>query len=225
MPPTIAAFDVEMSEGIRKYISVEDPTGYLALAQFGIVEFHAWGCTRQDIERPDRITFDLDPGEGFGWRELVEAALHIRDELRTRFQLEPFVKTTGGKGIHVVVPITPTREWKEVHKTTGDIASLIAAGNPDTFTANMGKVHRPRRVFLDIHRNARTATAASAYTLRARPGLPASAPVRWEDLPGIDAPADFNYASLPALVMKTGDPWADINEFARDLRPVSRPGK
>lgn len=223
MPASVDSFPVEMSEGVRRYISIEDAKGYVALAQFGVVEFHAWGCTRDEIEKPDRVTFDLDPGEGMHWREVVMAALHVREQLQKRFKLVPFVKTTGGKGLHIVVPIA-AREWKEVHKTTGDIAAAIAGADPDTFTTNMGKTHRTRRIFIDIHRNARTATAVSPYSLRARTNLPASAPVGWADLPALDDPADFNYSSLPSFLTKTGDPWADINEFARDLAPLSKTG-
>jgi bifunctional non-homologous end joining protein LigD len=222
MPKTLATFPVEVSDGVRNYLSVEDAKGYLALAQLGIVEFHAWGSMKSDIERPDRITFDLDPGEGLHFREVVEAALHVRDVLRKHLKLVPFVKTTGGKGLHLVVPIKPKLQWKEVHAITSQIASAIAGADPGTFTTTMGQSNRKRRIFIDIHRNARTATAVSAYSLRARPNLPASAPVSWADLPSIDAPSDFNYAVLPSFLTKTGDPWADINQSARDLAPLSK---
>ena len=221
MPSSVGTFDLTNSEGEDKsYLSVEDAKGYLALAQFGVVEFHTWGTTRKRLEKPDRVTFDLDPGEGMAWREIVEAAVHIRGELEA-LKLTPFVKTSGGKGIHVVVPIKPKLGWKAVHQATGQIAERLAAAQPDTFTTNMGKTHRKRRIFIDFHRNARGHTSAAPYSLRARTNLPASTPVSWADLESIDAPEDLNYSSLPGLLSMSGDPWADIDEFARDLPILS----
>jgi DNA ligase D len=220
MPPSVVTFQSTNSEGETKsYLSVEDAKGYLALAQFGVVEFHCWGTMRTQLEKPDRITFDLDPGEAIGWREMVEAAVHLRGELEG-LGLAPFVKTSGGKGIHIVVPVTPKLAWKEAHKAAGDIAARLAATAEDTFTTKMGKENRRRRVFIDFHRNSRGATSAAPYSLRAKPHLPASTPIRWSDLESIDSPEDLNYSSLPGLLTTSSDPWADIHEFARDL-PIS----
>lgn len=217
MPSTVISFETRNSDDEAKsYISIEDAKGYLALAQFGAVEFHTWGCLRRKIERPDRAVFDLDPGEGIEWREVVEAALHVKGELEA-LGLEPFVKTSGGRGIHVVVPTTGRLTWKNFHQSTSEIATRIAASAADTFTTTMGKENRKRRIFIDYHRNARSHTSAAPYSLRGRPYTPASTPLSWSNLESIDAPEDLNYSSLPALVATTGDPWADINDFARDL--------
>ncbi|WP_315928438.1 DNA ligase D [Mesorhizobium sp. SP-1A] len=222
MPATIAAFDTTNSEGeTRTYISVEDAKGYLALAQFGVVEFHTWGCERKSLDKPDRAVFDLDPGEGVGWREVVEAAVHVRSELQ-RMGLEPFVKTSGGKGVHVVVPVKKRFGWRRFHQACSEISSRIAATAPDTFTTVMGAENRRKRIFIDFHRNARSHTAAAAYSLRARPHLPASTPLTWADLEAIDAAEDLNYSSLPGLVAATGDPWADIDDFAAELPMPSK---
>ena len=224
MPPTVAYFETKNSEGETKtYISVEDAKGYLALAQFGVVEFHTWGTLRQHLDKPDRVVFDLDPGEGITWREVVEAAVHVRTELQ-ELGLEPFVKTSGGRGIHVVVPVTHKLGWKQFHRAAGEIAARIAATAPDTFTTVMGKGNRKRRIFIDIHRNARSATAVAPYSLRSRTHMPASTPLSWTDLESIDAPEDLNYSSLPGLLAASGDPWVDINDFARDL-PVLSPAR
>ncbi|HTV71739.1 MAG TPA: DNA ligase D [Rhizobiaceae bacterium] len=217
MPPSVATIETENSEGEEKsYISVEDAKAYLALAQFGVVEFHTWGSTRKKLDKPDRLVFDLDPGEGINWREVVEAAVHVKAELE-RLKLVPFVKTSGGRGIHIVVPVKPTLNWKQAHKATSDIAERIAKKDPAVFTAVMGKANRKKRIFIDFHRNARSATSAAAYSLRARPGLTASTPLSWADLESIDAPEDLNYSSLPALLAVSGDPWAEINGSARTL--------
>jgi DNA ligase D-like protein (predicted polymerase) len=155
------------------------------------------------------------------WREVVEAAVHMRVELAA-LGLTGFAKTTGGKGIHVFVPVTRKLDWKAVHAATGEIAERVAKGAPDTFTTTMGASNRKRRIFIDFHRNARSATAVAPYSLRARNNLPASAPLSWEDLERIDAPQDLNYSSLPGLVAASGDPWAAIGDFARDLPAPKR---
>jgi DNA ligase D len=219
MPPTIASFDTKNSEGETKgYISVEDVKGYLALAQFGVVEFHTWGTLRKNLDRPDRVVFDLDPGEGIAWREVVEAAVHVRGALQG-LGLEPFVKTSGGKGIHVVVPTTRKLGWKQFHEAASEISAGIAATAPTVFTTVMGKENRRKRIFIDFHRNARGATAVAPYSLRGRAHTPVSTPLSWSDLESIDAPEDLNYSSVPGLLETTGDPWADINDFARELPP------
>ncbi|MEO5325105.1 DNA ligase D [Mesorhizobium sp. CC13] len=217
MPPTIASFDTKNSDDETKtYISVEDAKAYLALAQFGVVEFHVWGALRKHLDKPDRIVFDLDPGEGIAWRDVVEAALHVRGELE-KLGLVSFAKTSGGRGIHVVAPLKRKLGWKQVHQATSAISSQIAATAPSTFTTVMGKENRKKRIFIDFHRNARSATAAAPYSLRARTGMPASTPLSWSDLESIDAPEDLNYSSLPGLLAKSGDPWADIADHARDV--------
>ncbi|PBC18768.1 MULTISPECIES: DNA ligase D [unclassified Mesorhizobium] len=217
MPPSVVTFQATNSEGETKsYLSVEGAKGYLALAQFGVVEFHTWGTHRLSLDKPDQIVFDLDPGEGISWREVVEAAVHIKGELEG-LGLVPFAKTSGGNGIHITVPVTPKQNWKKLHQATSAISTHLAATAPDTFTTTMGKENRKKRIFIDYHRNARGHTSAAPYSLRARTNLPASTPVSWSDLEAIDAPQDLNYSSLPGLLETSGDPWADIEDFARDL--------
>ncbi|OCO98428.1 MULTISPECIES: DNA ligase D [unclassified Ensifer] len=221
MPPEIGSFASSNSEGETKsYLSIEGTKGYLALAQFGVIELHSWGTRRARLEKPDRIVFDLDPGQGIAWRDVVEAAVHIRGELEA-LGLVPFVKTSGGSGIHVVVPVRPKLDWKKTHQATSAIASRLAATAPQTFTTTMGKENRVKRIFIDFHRNARGHTAAAPYSLRARTNLPASTPLNWADLETIDAPQDLNYSSLPGLLDTFGDPWADIDDFAKDLPLMS----
>ncbi|CDX20318.1 ATP-dependent DNA ligase [Mesorhizobium sp. ORS 3324] len=222
MPPSVAVFESINSEGETKtYLSVEDAKGYLALAQFGVVEFHTWGTHRTKLDKPDQIVFDLDPGEGIAWREVVEAAIHIKGGLES-LGLVPFAKTSGGKGIHITVPVTRKQNWKKLHQASSAISTFLAATAPDTFTTTMGKENRKKRIFIDFHRNARGHTSAAPYSLRARTNLPASTPVSWADLETIDAPEDLNYASLPGLLETSGDPWAEIDEFARDLPVMER---
>ena len=217
MPEGIARVDTANSEGeAQTFIAVSDTKAYLALAQFGAVEFHAWGTHVDHLDRPDRIIFDLDPGEGVAWRDVVNAAVHLQGELE-KLGLVPFVKTSGGKGVHIVVPTTQKLGWKAAHAASARLAADLAATGPDTFVTVMGSENRKRRIFIDYHRNARSATAVAAYSLRARTHLPVSTPVKWRDLESIDSPQDLNYSTLPRLLTMSGDPWADINESSRDL--------
>ncbi|CAN7604767.1 DNA ligase D [Devosia sp. LjRoot16] len=225
MPKSINVFETQNSdEEDKTYLTIEDAKGYLALAQFGVVEFHAWGSHLTHLDKPDRVTFDLDPGEGIEFREVVEAAVHLRGELEA-FGLVPFVKTSGGKGLHLVVPIEPKQNWKQVHAVTGEMAATMAKTAPDTFVTTIGAQNRKRRILIDIHRNARSATAVSPYSLRARTNMPASTPLDWRDLESIDAPVDLNYSTLPGLLTTSGDPWAEINLSARPLPASSKAGR
>jgi bifunctional non-homologous end joining protein LigD len=217
IPEGIARVDTTNSEGeAQTFIAVSNTKAYLALAQFGAIEFHAWGTHLDHLDKPDRIIFDLDPGEGVDWRDVVNAAVHLRGELEA-LGLVPFVKTSGGKGVHIVVPTTKNLSWKAAHAASGRLAADLAAREPDTFVTVMGAENRKRRIFIDYHRNARSATAVAAYSLRARTHLPASTPIEWRDLESIDSPQDLNYSTLPRLLTMSGDPWAEINESSRDL--------
>jgi DNA ligase D len=226
MPSSMATFETMSSEDgeLRKYIAIEDAKGYVGLAQFGVIEFHTWGCKYKDLEKPDRVIFDLDPGEGIKFKDTVAAAYFVKAQLEA-MGLTPFVKTSGGKGLHVVVPLKPKLDWKKVHAGTGEIADRIAKAAPDTFVTNMAKGKRTRRIFIDFHRNGRLATAVAPYSLRARTNLPASAPVNWGDLQSIDAPEDLNYSTLPGFLNNSGDPWAAMDQSAADLAAVIKPRK
>jgi bifunctional non-homologous end joining protein LigD len=207
----------EGSKERADYLYVEDARGLFALAQFGAIEFHSWGCRVDQPERPDRIVFDLDPDEGLPWREVVRATHDVADALR-ELGLVPFVKTTGGKGLHVVVPIARRHGWPEVRRFCEAFARQQAQQAPKRFTANMAKRERRGRIFLDYLRNARSATAVAAYSLRARPGVPASTPLAWSELDLIDNPRALDYATVPERLSEDfDDPWADIDRAARAL--------
>ena len=149
-------------------------------------------------------------------RKIVEAAFFVKEYLEG-LGLTPYVKTSGGKGLHVVVPLKPRLDWKKVHAGTGEIAARIAKAAPETFVVNMAKDKRSKRIFIDFHRNYRGATAVAPYSLRARANLPASTPVNWSDLRSIDAPEDLNYSTLPGILNNSGDPWAAMDQDAGDL--------
>jgi DNA ligase D len=220
MPEAVKTIPL-LEEGSKEradYVYVEDARGLLSLPQFGTVELHGWGCRVDQPERPDRLVFDLDPDEGLPWRQVIDAAFEVRDALEG-LGLVPFLKTTGGKGLHLVVPIVRRHGWEEVARFCETFARHMAATAPRRFTANMKKTERRGRIYLDYLRNKRSATAVAAYSLRARPGVPSSTPLTWSELSQLDDPKDLNWSTVPTRVERDdfADPWAGIDKAARAL--------
>jgi bifunctional non-homologous end joining protein LigD len=218
MPEAVRTIPLKEGKGeTGEYLYLENARGLLSLAQFGAVEFHSWGCRVDKPEQPDRIVFDLDPDEGLPWGQVTDAAFEVRAALE-ELGLVPFLKTTGGKGLHVVVPLLRRQDWEPVKRFCEAFARALAAAAPRRFTANMAKAQRRGRIFLDYLRNVRGATAVAAYSLRARPGVPVSTPLGWDELAQLDDPADLNYATVPErLAAGTVDPWAGMEQSARAL--------
>lgn len=185
---------------------VDDEAGILSLVQFGVVELHAWGSRITDVKRPDWIVMDLDPDEGLPFSRVVEAALEMRDALAS-IGLESFVKTTGGKGLHVVAPIVPELDFDGIKAVTGAIAEAFAERDPSRYVATMSKRARAGRIFVDYFRNGNGATAIAPYSPRAREGATVALPIAWRDLQHVH-PRELTVATVPALVRKRRDPWA-----------------
>lgn len=197
-------------------VVIDDLDGLIGLVQAGVLEIHPWGSTLADIERPDMIILDLDPGEGVDWGTIVEAAHEVKARLEA-LGLAAFAKTTGGKGIHVVAPLTPKADWSAVKTFTKAIADAMAADAPDRFVATVSKAKRRGRILVDYLRNGRGATAVAAYSTRARAGAPVSMPVTWTEL-GEVAPNYFTVANAPArLASLDRDPWEGFQETAVPL--------
>lgn len=219
--------------GVRRdgeHILVAAPKGVVALAQNGVIELHTWGSTLPKADRADRLTLDLDPGPGVEWPALVEAA-ELTATLLREIGLVPFVKTTGGKGLHVVTPIRRTLDWEAAKRFAGGLARHLAGLMPDRYTANMSKARRQGRIFIDYLRNGENATAIAAFAARARPGAPVSLPLAWEDLaPRRDLRGDvFNIRNVPSLLADWTDPWAGYAGAARTvtqdlLKAFAEPG-
>ena len=162
-------------------LAVDDLAGVLNLVQASVVEIHPWGSRADDLEHPDRLIFDLDPGEDVPWRAVIEAAFAVREKLRT-LGLESFVKTTGGKGLHVMVPVAPSLGWKGAKAFTARVAEGLAKDRPDRYVATMAKRARHERIFIDYFRNDRGSTAVGAYSTRAFPRATVSTPLAWDEL-------------------------------------------
>jgi bifunctional non-homologous end joining protein LigD len=187
---------------------VDTLPGLISAVQMGILEIHTWNATTADVERPDRIVLDLDPGPGVSWARVIEAARLLR-RLLEETGLASFVKTSGGKGLHIVAPIVPQAGWDEAGAFTRAVAEALARREPKRFTANMSKAVRRGRIYIDYLRNRRAATTVAAYSTRARPGAPVSVPVAWEELSARLAPDHFDITNTPKrLAGSRGDPWA-----------------
>jgi bifunctional non-homologous end joining protein LigD len=210
---------VQIEEGGKTvlYPSVDSAAGLVALVQMGVLEVHLWGSHDDQPERPDYVVFDLDPDEGLPWERVVEAALGLRAVLAD-VGLRSFLKTTGGKGLHVVFPLQRRHTWDEVKTFTRAIAEAIATAQPDRYTANALKARRKGRIYIDYLRNSRGATSIAAYSCRSRPGAPVSTPIGWDELPG-DVRADtFTVQNLGERLDHLGtDPWRDFAKVRQSL--------
>ncbi len=208
-PPQVRRFPVP-GKG-EDFLFVDSVPGLVALAQAGILEIHPWNSRVARIEEPDQVIFDLDPDEALPFSRVTAAARRVR-ALLTELGLESFVKTTGGKGLHVCVPLEPEHGWEELEAFTRAVALRLARDEPQTFTANMGKAHRKGKIYVDYLRNVRGANAVGVYSTRAREGAPVSVPVDWSELDRLSGPQDFTVAEVPLRVLGFGsgaaDPWA-----------------
>jgi bifunctional non-homologous end joining protein LigD len=216
VPPAVGKVEVEEKEGgTATYLVIEDLAGLVSLVQMGVLEIHPWGATVDDIERPDRLIFDLDPDVGLSWDRIVEAAVGLRDLLES-LGLRTFAKTTGGKGLHVVLPIAPALGWDEAKGFTKAIADAFSAAQPDRYTAVMAKRARRDRLFIDYLRNGRGNTSVGAFSTRARPGATVSVPLTWKEVEaGVRSDA-FTIRTVHDRRKKLRrDPWEGWEEATR----------
>ena len=201
-------------------ISINDLDGLIGLVQSAVLEIHPWGSTIADWERPDMIIMDLDPGEGVPWEQVIAGALETRERLE-QAGLSAFIKTSGGKGLHVVAPLKPKAAWPEVKAFTKAIADSMASDSPDLYVSTITKSKRTGKILIDYLRNQRGMTAVAPYSTRARPGAAVSMPLEWDELtPGI-GPAYFTVLNTPTrLASIKRDPWADFRAAAA---PIEKP--
>jgi bifunctional non-homologous end joining protein LigD len=203
--------DVFEGRSPATYMGVHDAKGLVSLVQWGVLEMHPWGSRKPRLDRPDHLIFDFDPDEDLDWKELVTGVGLLRTLLQ-ELDLESFVKTTGGKGLHVVVPIRTTLDWAQAKGWTHAVADLMVSTFPDRFTATIAKAKRTGKVLIDYLRNAEGATAVAPYGLRARPNAPVSMPIAWEEIEGGDVRFDrFNLRNAEERLSKQKrDPWRDF---------------
>jgi bifunctional non-homologous end joining protein LigD len=205
--PVLAQIPIRESQKMAQYLVVDSVPGLVALAQMGMLEIHIWNSTRDHLEQPDRFVMDLDPGPEVPWSETMEAARLCRATLK-KVGLESFVKTTGGKGLHVVVPIVPDLDWDSVLALSRGIAELIVRQGPQQYTTDMAKKGRERKILIDYLRNIRGATSVCAFSTRARPGATVSVPLAWDELDDDLRPDAFTIKTVPdRLRAQRQDPW------------------
>jgi bifunctional non-homologous end joining protein LigD len=210
LPEGVETVDLKDEEGRAAFITVTEPKGYLALAQFGAIEFHLWGCHVDDPEHPDRLIIDLDPDEALPWARVCDAA----ELLRTRLEamgFRVFLRTTGGKGLHLVMAIAPGHDWPLVKGFAEAFARAMAKDMPQLFTAVSSKERRKGRIYLDYLRNGRGASAVASYSLRGRPGFPVATPIEWSELRTLSEGAAFHRLNLLRRIETlVADPWAEL---------------
>ena len=215
LPPSLATVSVTESKGKRPYVSVRTPAGLVSLVQMGAVEVHVWGSRADRDDRPDRMVFDLDPDPSVSWNETVRTAHSIRTRLE-EIGLTSVAKTTGGKGIHVVVPIRRGPDWKTVADLSGAIASEFARGDPGRFTTHLAKDKRRGRILIDTLRNRRGATWVAPYSPRAREGLTVSTPIAWSELSPRFASERLTIATVPKRLQRP-DPWSGMERVTQTI--------
>ena len=189
----------EKDGGTEDYLYVADARGILQCVQMGTIEFHTWGARAEAVERPERMIFDLDPDEGLDFADVKRAAKDIREQL-SHLGLASFAMLTGGKGVHVVVPLTPGHSWEEHKDFSRRFAEALTLAEPERFTATMSKAKRKGRIFIDWLRNQRGATAVAPYSARARSGAPVAAPIAWDELDGFDSAQPFAIGDAAQLI-------------------------
>ena len=222
MPKAICRFDLAEEGSTETFPYVQDLAGLVALTQMDVLEIHPWGSRIDKLETPDRVTIDLDPDEGLPWRRVADAAIDVRDAL-LRVGLKSFAKTTGGKGLHVVIPLTPKLDWDEVKAFARWVADSFVEQRPEDFTANMAKKARHGRIYIDYLRNGRGATAVGAYSPRARPGAPVSTPLSWEEVENGVRPQEFTVETVPQRLAALGsDPWAEMGKIRQWISAAVR---
>lgn len=208
---------VDTGEG-KPMMAVHDLQGMLGLVQMSVLEIHVWGSRVADLERPDRLIFDLDPGEGVTWEDIKAAALEMRARLK-RLGLESFLKTSGGKGLHVTVPLLPDLDWEDAKAFTKLLAQQMAADDPARYVATMAKTRRKGRIFIDYLRNGRGATAVAPYSTRARAGAPVAMPIDWSELKSLPSASHYTLRNaVQRLSKQKADPWAEMARIKQKLK-------
>jgi len=206
-PSAIRRERIREKTKIGEYLVVDSLPALVGLAQMDILEIHTWNSRCARVEQPDRLVIDLDPGERVGWRAVVEAAVLVRTVLES-LNLASFVKTTGGRGLHVVVPLVPRDDWTTCLEFARAFAAALVRRRPALFTERFAKIGRDDKILIDYLRNNRTNTSIAAFSTRAKPDAPVSMPLAWSELPRLRTPARFRIDTVPRrLKTLKADPW------------------
>jgi len=218
-PSALRRVRIREKTKVGEYLIADDAAAVVALAQMDVLEIHTWNARFANIERPDRLVIDLDPGADIRWADVVEAARLVRTLLGV-LRLDSFVKTTGGRGVHVVVPLTPSADWGACLEFARAFAQSLVRRRPDRFTERFSKAGRTDKILVDYLRNNRTNTSIAAYSTRAKPDAPISVPLAWSELSVGKPPDRFTIATVPdRLARLRRDPW---HEYWRTTQQIPR---
>ena len=210
VPAPVRGIEIREKEGEGLYLLIDDLPGLITLVQLGALEFHPWGSREDRIEQPDQVIFDLDPAPDVTWAEVIRGAFDLRSIL-DEIGLRSFVKTSGGKGLHIVVPLIRRAGWEEVKEFSRAVAEDVAGRYAGRYITTMSKARRQGKIFIDFFRNSRGATSIAPYSTRARPNAPISTPLFWEELTAAIGPDTFTIRNLPARFARLPhDPWSDF---------------
>jgi len=207
-PKALRRIPIREKTKAGEYLIADSARSLVLLAQMNVLEIHTWNSRADHLEQPDRLVFDIDPGPDVPWAAVADAARQVRRTLRA-LELESFLKTTGGRGLHLVVPLAPKEDWSVCLAFARAVAETIEREDPERYTTRFAKAGREGKILIDYLRNNRTNTSVAAFSTRARPGAPVSLPISWQELgPRLD-PARFTIRSVPArLARQKQDPWA-----------------
>jgi bifunctional non-homologous end joining protein LigD len=215
-PSALRRVRIQEKTKVGEYLVADSIEALVSLAQMGIVEIHTWNSTADAIERPNRLVWDLDPGPAVSWKQVVKAAGLVRDVLKT-LGLASWVKTTGGRGLHVVVPVTPRRTVSECLEFSRAVSEVLARMDPQSYTTRFAKAGRERQILIDFLRNNRTNTSVCAFSPRARPKATVSMPLAWDDLD--DPPDHWTLSTVPRRLDRLRvDPW---KQYWRSRQAIS----
>ena len=210
LPAAVRGVMVDVKGKQEEYVAIDDAAGLVSLVQMGVLELHPWPASEDNLESPDQLVFDLDPGEGTGWKEVVQGARDVRERLESA-GLTTFLRTSGGKGLHVVVPLSRRNTWEEFKSFAKSVADAMTRDDPKRYIATMSKAKRRGKIFVDYLRNQRGATAVASYSTRSRRGAPVATPLAWDELTARTKPNMYNIVNLPKRLDKLkADPWADF---------------
>lgn len=228
IPDSFHAFPVEEGNGEGIYLAIDSSEGLQELVQLNAYEIHAWNCHKDTYKRPDQIVMDFDPGDGVPWKEVVESAFELK-EMLDDLGLESFVKLTGGKGIHVHIPVAPLYDWDQIKSFSQTLAMELVSRDPARYTANMSKKIRKNKIFVDYLRNGYGATAVVPYSLRAKPESAVALPLEWSELRRSKGSNEYNIdKALKKIKSRKKDPWEGMLELYQEidiLKPVEKKKK
>jgi bifunctional non-homologous end joining protein LigD len=217
-PKAIRRVKIQEKTKIGEYMVVDTLEGLVSLAQMNVLEIHTWNSVIDRVEQPDRIVLDLDPGQQVTWPQVIAAAKQVHKVLTTA-GLKAWLKTTGGRGLHIVVPLAPTRDWSECLEFSRAIAEVMVEHDPSMYTTDFRKAGRERKILIDYLRNNRTNTSICAFSVRARVGAPVSMPIAWADLKPSLKPERFTVTSTRAyLKRRRDDPWREYSKSKQRLK-------